>query len=258
MRSALGENDMMAYLAMMSVRLIELHRVLKPTGSLYLHCDPTASHYLKTLLDAIFDPHHYVNEIIWKRYGAHNDVGQGSQHYGRVHDTILFYSKSEERHWTQLFVPLDADYINETYRLIDEKTGRRFTTTPLTGPGGAEKGNPVFEWNGHERGGTAKKQYSGFMMKVNCIIQRQDTPAKNYSWRIPEACPFNQSGQIFHHYRVRTKNAWATKHKSPLRFLSVLSPRPHMKVISSSTHFVAVAPPFTLHKNLAANGSAST
>ncbi len=151
MRSALGENDMMAYLAMMAVRLTELHRVLKPTGSLYLHCDPTASHYLKTLLDAIFDPRQYVNEIIWKRYGAHNDVGQGSQHFGRVHDTILFYSKTDKKHWTQLFMPLDADYVEETYRLVDEKTGRRFTTTPLTGPGGAEKGNPVFEWHGHTR-----------------------------------------------------------------------------------------------------------
>jgi site-specific DNA-methyltransferase (adenine-specific) len=65
MRSALGENDMMAYLAMMAVRLIELHRVLKPTGSLYLHCDPTASHYLKVLLDAVFGPKQFLNEIIW-------------------------------------------------------------------------------------------------------------------------------------------------------------------------------------------------
>ena len=67
MRSFLGENDMMAYLAMMAVRLIELHRVLKPTGSLYLHCDPTASHYLKILLDAIFSVKNYANEIIWQR-----------------------------------------------------------------------------------------------------------------------------------------------------------------------------------------------
>jgi site-specific DNA-methyltransferase (adenine-specific) len=70
MRSALGENDMMAYLAMMAVRLIELHRVLKPTGSLYLHCDPTASHYLKILMDAIFGVRNFVNEIVWKRTGA--------------------------------------------------------------------------------------------------------------------------------------------------------------------------------------------
>jgi site-specific DNA-methyltransferase (adenine-specific) len=77
MRSALGDNDMMAYLAMMAVRLIELHRVLKGTGSLYLHCDPTASHYLKILLDSIFGPTNFRTEIIWKRSSAHLAVGQG-------------------------------------------------------------------------------------------------------------------------------------------------------------------------------------
>ena len=151
MRQFLGQNDMMAYLAMMAVRLIELHRVLKPTGSLYLHCDPTASHYLKILLDAVFGKGSFVNEIIWKRYGAHNDVGQGSKHFGRVHDTLLFYSRSEKRTWTQLFMPLNPEYIEDTYRNTDAITGRRFTTTPLTAPGGAEKGNPVFDWNGHTR-----------------------------------------------------------------------------------------------------------
>lgn len=115
MRGFLKENDMMAYLAMMAVRLLELHRVLKPTGSLYLHCDPTASHYLKVLMDGIFEPTSFVNEIVWKRYGAHNDVGQGSRHYGRVQDTILFYSKTDERKWTQLFMPLDPAYIESTY-----------------------------------------------------------------------------------------------------------------------------------------------
>jgi len=151
LRSFLRDNDMMAYITHISVRMLELHRVLKPTGSLYLHCDPTASHYLKVLLDAVFGPKNFTNEIIWKRYGAHNDVGQGSKHYGRVHDALLFYSKSNERCWHQLFVPLDQEYAAETYRMIDETTGKRFTTTPLTGPGGAEKGNPIYEWNGHTR-----------------------------------------------------------------------------------------------------------
>ena len=150
MRDFLGDNDMMAYLAMMAVRLIELHRVLKPTGSLYLHCDPTASHYLKLLLDAVFGASGFVNEIIWRRYGAHNDVGQGSKHYGRVHDVVLFYVKDRARVWNQVYGPYDPEYIKSTYRL-DDGDGRKYTTTPLTGPGGAEKGNPVFEWNGHTR-----------------------------------------------------------------------------------------------------------
>jgi DNA modification methylase len=150
MRAVLKENDMMAYLAMMAVRLIELHRVLKPTGSLYLHCDPTASHYLKILLDAVFGVTNFVNEIVWKRYGVHNDVGQGSRHFGRIHDSILLYGKTTGRAWFQQFAPLDESYIESTYRLIDANGGR-YTTTPLTAPGGAEKGNPVYEWNGHTR-----------------------------------------------------------------------------------------------------------
>ena len=101
MRSFLGENDMMAYLAMMAVRLIELHRALKPAGSLYLHCDPTASHYLKLLLNAIFDASNFRNEIIWRRTRAHND--KKIRRYGAVHDTILFYSKSTEWFFTVKF-----------------------------------------------------------------------------------------------------------------------------------------------------------
>src|SRR5690606_38704442 len=91
MRAFLGENDMMAYLAMMAIRLIELHRVLKTTGSLYLHCDPTASHYLKLLLDAVFGKENFRNEIVWcyRKWS----VAQGQ--YPRNHDTILFYTRKE-------------------------------------------------------------------------------------------------------------------------------------------------------------------
>ena len=150
-RQFIGRNAMMAYLVMMAPRLVEMHRVLKPTGSIYLHCDPTASHYLKLLMDAVFGNVSYRNEITWKRYGAHNDVGQGSTRFGRVHDIILLYGKTDSVTWHQGFVPLEEGYVKSTYRYVDEETGRRFTTTPLTGPGGAEKGNPVYEWNGHTR-----------------------------------------------------------------------------------------------------------
>src|SRR5919106_4844422 len=87
----IGHNEMMAYLVNMTARLMPLHRVLKPTGSLYLHCDPTSSHYLKVILDVIFGVKNFQNEITWRRYGAHNDVGQGSRHWARVHDILLFY-----------------------------------------------------------------------------------------------------------------------------------------------------------------------
>ena len=111
MRSFLGQNDMMAYLTMMTQRMIELHRVLKPTGTIYLHCDPTASHYLKLLMDAVFGAGHFRSEIVWKRYGAHNDVGQGSTRFGRVHDIILVYGRTDNVTWRQGFVPLDESYV---------------------------------------------------------------------------------------------------------------------------------------------------
>jgi len=89
----------MAYLVEMAVRLVELHRVLKPSGSLYLHCDPTASHYLKVILDAVFDVRNFINEVIWKRSTAHSDRAQGSKHFGRLHDSILAYGKSAAYAW---------------------------------------------------------------------------------------------------------------------------------------------------------------
>jgi site-specific DNA-methyltransferase (adenine-specific) len=103
----LRASPMMAYLAMMAPRLVELHRVLKPTGSLYLHCDPTASHYLRILLDGIFGAENFKNEITWKRTTAHSDANR----YGANTDTILFYSKSDTWTWNQLYVKHEDEYI---------------------------------------------------------------------------------------------------------------------------------------------------
>ena len=146
MRSALGENDMMAYLAMMAVRLIELHRVLKPTGSLYLHCDPTASHYLKILLDSVFYPNNFRNELVWKRSAAHSDTKQGRRQYGRLHDVILFYSKSSEWTWNPIYTQYDDSYIKSHYSKVEASTGRRFRLDNLTAarPGG----DTLYEWKG--------------------------------------------------------------------------------------------------------------
>ena len=130
MRSFLKENDMMAYLAMMAVRLIELHRVLKPTGSIYLHCDPTASHYLKLILEAIFRRENFRSEIVWKRTSSHNDSRVS---YGAVTDRIFFLTKTAKPTWRRVFLPLGADHVNAKYTLIDEK-GRRYTTRDLRSP----------------------------------------------------------------------------------------------------------------------------
>jgi len=140
MRSALGENDMMAYLAMMAVRLIELHRVLKPTGSLYLHCDPTASHYLKILLDSIFGPQNYVNEITWKRTSSHNTA----RRYGNVADIILFYSRTDKYVWNPQYTAFSPEQLG---RYKPDKDGRLYKGENLT----ADRANSTsgkFQWRG--------------------------------------------------------------------------------------------------------------
>ncbi len=146
MRSFLGDNDMMAYLAMMAVRLVELHRVLKPTGSLYLHCDPTASHYLKILLDAVFGAKNFKNEIIWKRSDAHNDGKQGAKQYGRVHDTVLFYAKGTEWLFNTQYEPLPQKTVDSWYRNVEVESGRRFNKADLTAAKGG--GDTSYEWKG--------------------------------------------------------------------------------------------------------------
>jgi site-specific DNA-methyltransferase (adenine-specific) len=112
MRLFLKENDMMAYLTMMAVRLIELHRVLKPTGSLYLHCDPTASHYLKILLDAVFGKVNVKNEIIWKRT---TPKGHALSRFASTHDVLLSYDKSEIAHWNPSYSEYDPAYVASHY-----------------------------------------------------------------------------------------------------------------------------------------------
>jgi site-specific DNA-methyltransferase (adenine-specific) len=130
MRSFLGENDMMAYLAMMAVRLIELHRVLKPTGSLYLHCDPTASHYLKILLDSIFGPRLFQNEIIWKRTTSHNDA---KNKFPDILDHVFFYSKSDEKVFNRQYLSYSDKYLSTKYRYKDA-SGRIYRLDNLRSP----------------------------------------------------------------------------------------------------------------------------
>ena len=144
-RQFIGSNAMMAYLVMMAPRLVELRRVLKPTGSIYLHCDPTASHYLKLLMDAVFGKEQFVNEIVWKRTTAHGDARQGSRHFGRIHDILLFYARTSNRTWQQQYTAYDQEYIDRYYKYVDE-TGRRYWRDNLTAakPGG----DTSYEWKG--------------------------------------------------------------------------------------------------------------
>lgn len=140
-RQLIGPCDMLAYLVMMAPRLMECRRVLKPTGSMYLHCDPGASHYLKLLMDAVFGPRNFLNEIAWKRTSAHS----GSRRWGPVHDVILLYGKSAAFVWNPVFQDYDEGYVERFYRFTDEKG--RFRIGDLTGAGTrtGESGQP---WRG--------------------------------------------------------------------------------------------------------------
>ncbi|MCX5683796.1 MAG: DNA methyltransferase, partial [Planctomycetota bacterium] len=140
----LKPSPMMAYLVQMAVRLVQMHRVLKPTGSLYLHCDPTASHYLKIILDAIFGPRNYQNEIVWKRSSAHSDTKQGMKRCGRIHDIILFYAKGQQYAWNPQFMPYSEDYVASEYR-HETRDGKRYKETDATAakPGG----DTEYDWH---------------------------------------------------------------------------------------------------------------
>ena len=145
MREFLGQNDMMAYLTMMAQRMAELRRVLKPAGSIYLHCDPTASHYLKLLLDAVFGKENFRNEIVWRRTGAHNKV----QRFAPIHDTVFFYSKSEEYKWNGIRRPYMKGHVEQYF--VQDNGGWRtnYYGNVLTGSGtrGGESGRP---WRGFD------------------------------------------------------------------------------------------------------------
>ena len=141
-----------AYIDYMRPRCQELARVLKKTGSFYYHCDWHASHYVKVMLDQLFGENNFINEIVWKRSDAKSDVGQGAKHFGRVHDSIFYYSGGDENYtFNPKFTPLPQSTVDSWYKHVEEGTGRRYNKADVTGPGGAAKGCPVYEWNGVTR-----------------------------------------------------------------------------------------------------------
>ena len=135
---------MLAYLSYMVQRLAVMKRLLRPAGSIYLHCDPTASHYIKVMMDGIFGHENFRNEIVWKRTSAHSDGAQGGTRYGNIHDVLIFYSKGENWTWNHQYLPYDESYIDNAYRHVEKGTERRYRFGDLTGakPGG----DTSYEW----------------------------------------------------------------------------------------------------------------
>jgi site-specific DNA-methyltransferase (adenine-specific) len=143
LRQFIGENQMMAYLVMMAARLVELHRVLKSTGSLYLHCDSTASHYLNIILDTIFGPDRFLSKIIWQRTATHNDA----KRWPSLSDEILFYSKNNQFTWHPQFRQQTDTDIEKRYRFTDPD-GRRFRLGPIDSPN--PRPNMIYDWKGYK------------------------------------------------------------------------------------------------------------
>ncbi len=142
--AVIGRNQMMAYLVMMAARLIELHRILKPTGSLYLHCDPTASHYLKLILDMIFSAGNFQNEIVWQRTSSHNDV---KRKYGDLSDTLLFYTKTQQYTFNVQYAPYSEEYVQNSYKFVDTD-GRKYQSVDLRSPN--PRPNLTYDYKGYK------------------------------------------------------------------------------------------------------------
>ncbi len=166
---ALGRRDLGAYLVMMAPRLVEMRRVLDDRGSLYLHCDAAASHYLKVLLDQIFGVGNFRNEIIWKRTHAHSS----SRRFGPVHDSILFYTKSSAYTWNTPYAAYPATYIDKYYTQADERG--RFQLITCTAPGDREGTKAHYEWRG-----------------------QLPPPGRHWAWKKEQMEAFERNGKLVH------------------------------------------------------------
>jgi DNA modification methylase len=184
----LGTTDMMAYLAMMAPRLIELRRVLKDTGSIYLHCDPTASHYLKVLMDSIFGGENFINEVVWNRTVPKSDYRQGATNWPRVHDVLLYYHKDHDacELFDQPFAPYSEDYIERSYPYTDEGTGRRYGTHSLTAPGAGRRGHPQYEFMGVTRYWRYSEEKMDRLLEEGRVVQTKPGNVPRYKRYLDE------------------------------------------------------------------------
>ena len=176
---------MQSYLRMMAVRLLEMRRVLSPTGSIYLHCDDTAAAYLRLLMDAVFSPGRFRNEIVWKRSDAKGNVGQGTRHFGRQNDYLLFYA-APDAGFRQPYVDLDSAYVEKFYRYSDPG-GRRYKLDNMLGPGGAAKGNPSYEVMGVTRYWRYSEKRMADLIQAGRVVQTSPGTVPMYKRYLDES-----------------------------------------------------------------------
>ena len=182
MRSFLGQNDMMAYLTMMAQRMVELHRVLKPTGSIYLHCDPTASHYLKLVMDSVFGPTNFRNEISWNRS---NPKSLHKVNFPNNRDVILRYSKTDRCTFNKVFAEHDPAYVEKAYKQIDEK-GRRYQLLPLLNPND-NRPNLTYEFLGVTRVWRWTKERMQAALEEGLVVQPRPGAVPRYKLYLDES-----------------------------------------------------------------------
>ncbi|MBN2309051.1 MAG: site-specific DNA-methyltransferase [Candidatus Hydrogenedentes bacterium] len=140
-----------SFLAMIYERLVLMRDLLAEDGLLFLHIGWNVSHHVRLVLDEVFGPSNFINQIIWRRQTAHSDIGQGSRHLGRIHDVVLLYSKADRFAWNMQYQPYSEEYASGFYKEIEPETGRRYQLGDITAPGGASKGNPYYEFLGVTR-----------------------------------------------------------------------------------------------------------
>src|SRR2546426_5399870 len=126
-------------------------RATAEDGTAYVHTGQNIAHGVKQIMDEVFGPDRYLNEIIWKRQTAHSDIGQGSKHLGRLHDVILLYTKTDTYHWEMQYTAYDEEYVSAFYKQVEPETGRRYQLSDITAPGKSMKGNPYYEFLGVKR-----------------------------------------------------------------------------------------------------------
>ena len=177
-----------AYLIYMAVRLLEMKRLLKPNGSLYLHCDPTMSHYLKIVMDAIFGRGNHLNEISWVRTGPKNDYVQGAVNWPRVHDVLLHYRVGPAyRNFHQQFLPLSEESAKKQYRKVDPETGRRYQLDNLAAPGAGTRGHPQYEFLGVTRFWRYSEEKMHDLLREGRIVQTAPGRVPRYKRYLDES-----------------------------------------------------------------------
>ncbi|MEW6489870.1 MAG: DNA methyltransferase [Thermodesulfobacteriota bacterium] len=175
-----------SYLAMIYERLRLMHGLLADDGTIYVHVGWAVSHYVKAAMDEIFGRNQFINQIIWKRQTAHSDTGQGAQHMGRLHDVILLYSKGDRYRWSMQYAPYDEKYLATHYKSVEPDTGRRYELADLTGPGGASKGNPLYEFLGVTKYWRFKRERMEEMYRAGRVVQPSPGAVPRYKRYLDE------------------------------------------------------------------------